>query len=49
MVFEAMKCADGAKRVAEGYARSGGAVTAADAVEQRLLGRQVLASPTSDG
>jgi MGT family glycosyltransferase len=48
-VLEAMTCKDGAKRVAEGYTLSGGAVTAANAVEQRLLGRQMLASFEGNG
>ena len=38
-VREAMTCADGARRVAAGYAAAGGPAAAADAVENRLLGQ----------
>ena len=38
-VRTAMGCRAGAARVAEGYRRAGGAVTAADAIEARVLGR----------
>lgn len=38
-VREAMRYADGARRVAAGFAAAGGASAAADAVEGRLLGR----------
>jgi MGT family glycosyltransferase len=36
-VHEAMQCGDGARRVAQGYADSGGVAAGADAIEQRLL------------
>jgi MGT family glycosyltransferase len=36
-VQEAMRCGDGARRVAQGYAASGGVSAGADAIEQRLL------------
>ena len=36
-VREAMRCAEGAQRVAAGFAAAGGPAAAADAVEQRLL------------
>ena len=39
-VLEAMSCREGARRVADGYLRTGGAITAADVVEKRLLGLQ---------
>jgi UDP:flavonoid glycosyltransferase YjiC (YdhE family) len=38
-VREAMARADGARRVAAGYAAAGGPAAAADAIEQRLLGQ----------
>jgi MGT family glycosyltransferase len=38
-IAEAMGLADGARRIAEAYAATGGAGTAADAVETRLLAR----------
>jgi MGT family glycosyltransferase len=44
-VREAMTCADGARRVAAGYAAAGGPAAAADALEKRLLG-QDLATPS---
>ncbi len=37
-VREAMTCNEGARRIAAAYAATGGAGTAADAVETRLLG-----------
>lgn len=36
-VREAMACTEGARRVAAGYAATGGVATGADAIEQRLL------------
>jgi len=36
-VREAMQCTEGARRVADGYTRAGGAIAAADAVERRLM------------
>lgn len=39
-VREAMACAAGARRVAAGYAAAGGPAAAADAIEQRLLGKE---------
>jgi MGT family glycosyltransferase len=38
-VLEAMTMTDGARRVADGYAATGGAAHGADMIEQRLLGR----------
>lgn len=35
--YEAMKCGEGARRVAQGYAASGGVSAGVDAIEQRLL------------
>lgn len=43
-VREAMTLADGARRVAAAYARTGGAAAAADAVESRLLGGSAAAA-----
>jgi UDP:flavonoid glycosyltransferase YjiC (YdhE family) len=42
-VREAIRCADGARRVGEGYRRAGGAVAAADAFE-KIMGTAVRAS-----
>jgi MGT family glycosyltransferase len=45
-VKEAMLCTAGAKRIAAAFAASGGACTAADAVETRLLGQAATISGT---
>ncbi|HEY1345804.1 MAG TPA: glycosyltransferase [Streptosporangiaceae bacterium] len=46
-VREAMTHADGARRVANGYAAAGGAAAAADAFEKRLLGQDRQHQPAS--
>jgi MGT family glycosyltransferase len=38
-IYQAMTCAEGAKRIAAAYAATGGPATAADALERRLLQR----------
>lgn len=40
-VRQAMTMADGARRVAAGFAATGGVARGADLIEQRLLGRTV--------
>jgi UDP:flavonoid glycosyltransferase YjiC (YdhE family) len=48
-VVEAMRCTPGARRVQAAFAAAGGAVAAADAMEQRLLGGRTAArQPTTD-
>jgi MGT family glycosyltransferase len=43
-VREAMECADGARRVSEGYRATGGVTAAADAIEQRFTQAEVRLS-----
>jgi UDP:flavonoid glycosyltransferase YjiC (YdhE family) len=45
-IEQAMTMTAGARRVAEGFAATGGVARGADLVEQRLLGRSVSSEPT---
>jgi UDP:flavonoid glycosyltransferase YjiC (YdhE family) len=46
-ISKAMGCTPGAERTASAFRRAGGATAAADAIEQRLLGRAAASYPTA--